>query len=563
MATKASKPITTPTGELALSNVQILNTVRAYAPNDYQQRIPVATQGNISSVLKTMNSYMPNWDVFWNVFVGRIGRTNINDRMNFQNPLAPLKKPALRYGMTIQEVQTNLIKARVYDPNGQNVFGREGREPDIHVAYHTQDRNDDYELNIPMEDVLRGAFIEGESISAFWNSLVSVPIGSAQNDEYLLMRDLTRMYDQLEGFYNINVGDVSDGTLDEQVQAGQKLIWKMRAQYKKMKFFRTEYSPEGRKAGLATRSNRVIAMISADVEAILKVIVQAYAYNESNQDLIADEIIVLDEMPIEGCQALMIDEDWYQCADTLGPLMLQSPLNPQNMSYNYFYHVWQILSYSIFLGAVMFSTRPDTSITALKSTVTGVTLKDAQGQTSSTVPAGDTIQLLAEVQGTNNPNQAVRFEIKAFDGKGAGRALPAECYIDNLGVFHTGNSHAVDKFIISATSLENESFAADYTVTVEGGTYVTAISAENATIAAGTSDTVAVTFTPTDATDQTYEAYSLDTANVVVSNIMPASFTVTSTGVAGTYSVILVAKGSDPSTVDVTKTITVTVNEAS
>ena len=324
MATKASKPITTPTGELALSNVQILNTVRAYAPNDYQQRIPVATQGNISSVLKTMNSYMPNWDVFWNVFVGRIGRTNINDRMNFQNPLAPLKKPALRYGMTIQEVQTNLIKARVYDPNGQNVFGREGREPDIHVAYHTQDRNDDYELNIPMEDVLRGAFIEGESISAFWNSLVSVPIGSAQNDEYLLMRDLTRMYDQLEGFYNINVGDVSSGTLDEQVQAGQKLIWKMRAQYKKMKFFRTEYSPEGRKAGLATRSNRVIAMISADVEAILKVIVQAYAYNESNQDLIADEIIVLDEMPIEGCQALMIDEDWYQRADPLGPLMLQS-----------------------------------------------------------------------------------------------------------------------------------------------------------------------------------------------------------------------------------------------
>lgn len=563
MATKASKPITTPTGELALSNVQILNTVRAYAPNDYQQRIPVATQGNISSVLKTMNSYMPNWDVFWNVFVGRIGRTNINDRMNFQNPLAPLKKPALRYGMTIQEVQTNLIKARVYDPNGQNVFGREGREPDIHAAYHTQDRNDDYELNIPMEDVLRGAFIEGESISAFWNSLVSVPIGSAQNDEYLLMRDLTRMYDQLEGFYNINVGDVSAGTPDEQVQEGQKLIWKMRAQYKKMKFFRTEYSPEGRKAGLATRSNRVIAMISADVEAILKVIVQAYAYNESNQDLIADEIIVLDEMPIEGCQALMIDEDWYQCADTLGPLMLQSPLNPQNMSYNYFYHVWQILSYSIFLGAVMFSTRPDTSITALKSTVTGVTLKDAQGQTSSTVPAGDTIQLLAKVQGANNPNRAVRYEIKAFDGKGAGRALPAECYIDNLGVFHTGNSHAVDKFIISATSLENESFAADYTVTIEGGTYVTAINADNATIDTGDSGTVAVTFTPTDATDQTYEAYSLDTANVVVSNIMPASFTVTSTGVAGTYSVILVAKGSDPSAADVTKTITVTVNNHS
>ena len=197
--------ITDSRGRLDLTNTQILNTVRKYAPLDYQQRIPVATQGNIQEVLRTMNNYMPNWDVFWNVFIGRIGRVVINDRMNFTNPLAKLKGQTLNYGMSMQEVQANLIKARVYDKDNTNVFGREGREPDIHIAYHTQNRTDQYELNIPMQEVLHGAFIDGGSISAFFNSLMEIPVASANNDEYVLMRDLVKTYDELHGFYNLNV----------------------------------------------------------------------------------------------------------------------------------------------------------------------------------------------------------------------------------------------------------------------------------------------------------------------------------------------------------------------
>lgn len=555
----AKSKLTNEEGRLTLSNSQILDTVRKYAPNDYQQRIPATTQGSVAETLRAMNNYSPSWDVFWNVFLARIGRVQINDRMNFTNPLAKLKRPALRYGRTIQEVQTNLIKARAYDAKAENVFGREGREPDIHQIFHTENRRDKYVINIPMEDVLRGSFIEGESISAFFNSLTAAPIASANNDEYLLMRSLIETFDNLWHFYNIQVPDLHNKTLthEEEVQAGVKLIEAMRATYNKMKYFRTEYSPEGRTKGLATRSNRLIAIIDSDVEAALKVAVNAYAFNEDNQRLIADDVIVLDELPISGCQALLLDEEWFQVADTL-QVTATAPMNPDNLSYNTFMHVWQVLSYSLFLGSVMFSTRPDSEIAALPATYTGVTLTDALGATSKTIKPGEAVQLFAAVQGANGPNQAVMYEIKAFNGRGAGATLPAEMYIDSNGVFHSGNCRGIGKVVVSATSVADAQYQAVYTFAIANATYATAVAGAEVTVKAGTNASSALAWTPTGATDKSYEAYSADDSIATVAAIADDVLTVSGVS-AGKTTIILVAKGGDPTKANVTAKVPVTV----
>lgn len=549
-------------GLITMSNVQALNTVRRYAPNDYQQRIPIATQGNLESVLRAMNAYQPNWDVYWNVFVGRIGRVSINERLRFENPLAKMKQPALTYGRSMQEIQANLIKAKRYDPRDINVFGREGREPEIFQAFHQESRRDKYELNIPMEDVLHGSFIEGQSIATFFNSLTALPVQSAANDEYLLMRQLFSAYDAIEGYYNLHVDSpLEEGiAFEEQQQRGAQLIRKMRAQYKKLKFNSAKYSPAGREAGLTQNTKRVFVVMDADTEAVLQTITTAYAYHDDNQDIFADEIIILDELPVQGACALMLDEDWFQCADTLGPLMLTAPLNPVNMSINYFFHIWQIMSYSRFLGAVMFSTRADTEITAAQSTVTGVVLKDAEGQTGSTVELRGTVRLFATVEGTNNPSQAVAYEIKAFDGKGCGMTLPAECYVDSEGVFHAGNAKAVDKFVISATSIQNGSFSADYTVQIAGATYASAISAQGISVEQGQTGKVKVSVTPANATDAGFEVYSLYD-EIGIGNIDSTGFEVTAglDSSVGVHDVLVVATGGDPAQARVQQIVHITI----
>lgn len=557
----ASTALTNDEGLLTMSNVQALNTVRAYAPADYQNRIPVATQGNLVSVLESMNAYMPNWDVFWNVFVGRIGRVQINNRMGFVNPYRSLWKPAMRYGRTIQEIQANLVRARSYDAKAENVFGRDGRTPQIEQCFHQESRRDKYEINIPMDDVLRGSFIEGESISALFNSLTESPIESATNDEYLLNNKLFSEYDRIHGFWNIHVPAITRDMSKEDLEiAGAKLVSAMRATYNKRNFYTsaTDWSVYGRERGLATRAPRMIAIIDADVEAALKVTTQAYAFNESNQKIIADEIIVVDKLPIAGCQAIMIDDEFLQCADTLGPIMLQSPLNPDNMSYNYFYHVWQVLSYSLMLGAVMFSTRADSELTVGTSTVEGVELKDASGATEGAVELGGEVALYATVTGTNSPNQAVAYTIKAYNGKGRGMALPTDVYVDSNGVLHVGTASALAKITVMATSVQDNTHSAIYTATVAGSDYVTAVAGNATSVKAGEQATVAVTFTPASATDMSYSVESSDTSIMQVVAATTSGFTVEGLK-AGTANALIVARGGDPAKDQVTATVKITV----
>lgn len=554
-----------PEGRIIADNAAILNTVRDAAPADYKQRIPIATQGNMSQVLKAMNSYQPNWDVFWNVFVGTIGRWQINNRLGFKNPLKGFKKASLDYGMTIEEIQSNLIKARQYDPKGANVFGREGREPDIRTNFHMQNRENVYEINIPMQDVLRGAFNDGASIGAFFSSLTEVSTDSAENDEYRLMLELLAHYAKYEGFYNINTGAFSGS--DEEIQSdARKLARAMRAMNTKLGYFHTRYSPEGRNAGLATRANSTVLIVKSDVDAAMTVDSYAYAFNRADAQLIADRIVVVDEFPEElsAYNAFLLDSEWFQVADTLGPVMLDSGLNPENMSYNYFYHIWQVLSYSRFLPAVSFSTLPDTQVTAVTSTPDGVAITDGQSQSTGTAAVGDVVALTAKVTGTGTPSQAVRYEVKAYNGKGNVRTLPATCYVDSIGQFHTKGLHPLDKVVITAVCLANESLTADYTLTIAGGTAVTKVAttpATTATVTEGADQAVTLTFTPESPTDATYQVYSTDPATAEVTGITATGFNIH--GVKkGSATVIVIANGGDPAAATPTASIAVTVNEA-
>jgi hypothetical protein len=262
-------------------------------------------------------------------------------------------------------------------------------------------------------------------------------------------------------------------------------------------------------------------------------------------------------LPIAGCQAILLDEEWFQVADTL-QVTATAPMNPDNLSYNTFMHVWQVLSYSLFLGSVMFSTRPDSEISALPATYTGVTLTDADGETAKTIQPGESVQLVAKVKGTNGPNQAVMYEIKAFNGRGAGAMLPAEMYIDSNGVFHSGNCHDIDKVVVSATSVADGQYQALYTFTIAGTTYATAVKGADVTVKVGANATSALTWTPTGATNKSYEAYSADDSVATVAEVADDVLTVSGVSV-GETTIILVAKGGDPANPNVTAKVTVTV----
>lgn len=561
-------------GVLTATNAEILNTVRQYAPSDYQSRVPAVTQGNVEDAIKALNAYTPDWNVFWNVLLNRIALTVVRQK-SFTNPLGYLKRSSLRWGTTIQEMQVNLLRAKEYQKDAVNVFGLDGREPDIHVKYHTMNRKDKYEMALPLEQVLYGSFTGDMQLSALLNSCLAQPMNSDQNDEFVLMLNLLKHYQDFQGFYNIHIDDIAEAP-DRQtaIERCEKLTTAVRAMNTKLRYYSTDYAAEGRNAGLATLTDKSLLIIPADVDAVMTVQMRAYMFNEQDGKLVADRIIVVPKIPIPGVQAILVDEDFFLCADNLAPFTLTAPINPLNLTQLSVMHHWETLSYSLFANAIMFSTMEDTQVMSIDSTVEGVTLLDAQGQESSTVqPTLDLstgyiklpeIKLVATVTGTGNPNQAVRFELAAYDGKGHVTALPADCYVDSYGTFHAGHAKSGAKVVIKAISIADPSKTADYTVTVDGAVPVTGLTATPAavTVVKGQTETFAVAAAPDNATDPTFTAAIADgDANITIA-IDRLESTVSVTGVAaGTAKIVLSANGAEGNKV-VTKTVNVTVGNA-
>lgn len=353
-----------------MDNAQILNTVRQYCPQDYQNRVPAVTQGNIESAIRAFQTYTADWDTFLGVFLQKIGLQVIR-KSEFTNPFSPFKMAPMRLGSKIEEVAINLQKAHAYKNNCYDVFN--GDLPDTRVNWHSTNRHDYYSVQAPLEDVMRQAFISDYSLSQYLGALVDNLITSDQADEYLIFKELFAEYAENEGFFNVQVSDVLSAA--DKAAASRALVSKMRGMYRKVKFPSSNYSPEGRNAGLVTVGGDMVLVMTADVEAVIDVESLAAAFHMEKADFLADNVVIIDEWPrgFSGVQALLVDRDFFMVTDTLRT-MQPAPINPCNLSQSYFYHVWEIISYSRFVPAICFSTASGTTLPATPAAVTSFSI---------------------------------------------------------------------------------------------------------------------------------------------------------------------------------------------
>ncbi len=372
-----------------MDNAQILNTVRQYCPQDYQNRVPAVTQGNIESAIRAFQTYTADWDTFLGVFLQKIGLQVIR-KSEFTNPFSPFKMAPMRLGSKIEEVAINLQKAHAYKNNCYDVFN--GDLPDSRVNWHSTNRHDFYSVQAPLEDVLRQAFISDYSLSQYLGALVDNLITSDQADEYLLFKELFAQYATNEGFYNVQVSDVLSAA--DKAAASRALVSKMRGMYRKVKFPSSNYSPEGRNAGLVTVGGDMVLVMTADVEAVIDVESLAAAFHMEKADFLADNVVIIDEWPrgFSGVQALLVDRDFFMVTDTLRT-MQPAPINPCNLSQSYFYHVWEIISYSRFVPAICFSTASGTTLPATPAAVTSFSIGIQSGSAVNQV-ANDQAQTM-------------------------------------------------------------------------------------------------------------------------------------------------------------------------
>lgn len=438
-----------------MDNVQLLNYVRQYAPDDYKNRIPAVTQGEIQSALRGFQSYTPTWDQFMGIFLEKVGLQIIRNT-TWTNPMGIFKRAPMRLGSKIEEIATNLQKAHGYKNNCTDVFGVNA--PDSRVNFHSTDRHDFYTITVPLEDVLRGVATDDYFLANYLGALVDNLIVSDNNDEYLLFKQILANANDNDGFFNVQVSDVL--TANDKAAAARALVEQVRGYYRLLKFPSSDYSVEGRKAGLITVGRDMVLVIDARTEAAIDVESLAAAFHMEKADFLADSVAVIDKWPegMEGTQALLVDRDFFVVSDTL-LTMQPAPINPCNLSQNYFYHHWGIYSYSRFVPAVRFSTAASTVIDSTPAKVTGITItmdENARvGYVSGTGASLDnpaiftapgSVRLIATGAGTQGTDtgfdlSSVEWSIEINAGAGERYSLaPSDTHIDRNGILTIGKN---------------------------------------------------------------------------------------------------------------------------
>lgn len=389
-------------------NATILNAIRKAASTEYQRRIPFVDKANIQATVRNLMDWTPTKNEFIDALVNRIG-AEIFRQNSWANPYAKFKGGMLEWGDTIEEVFVGLINARVYDPSRpgmeQQLFGIHDAE--VQTSFHKINRQDYYPISIN-DDLLRRAFVSDFGLSSLVTQLMEAPNKSDNWDEFLVMASLFAEYERADGFFHVNVPDLSVAESDG--ADARYALRVFRAWAGNLQFLSRNYNAAG--MPVAATSDELELFITPEALAALDVDGLAAAFQLEKADIpYRINLITQEALGIPGCQAILTSRDFFVVRDTLFK-STQQP-NAVGLHTNYFVHHHQIVSVSRFVPAVMFWTGPSDVVPTEVTPVTGIetiTAYDFEGVTVTDFERGSAYQIRTAAT-TTGPNDSVRFEI--------------------------------------------------------------------------------------------------------------------------------------------------------
>lgn len=328
-------------------SIALLNNIRLHASEEYQSRIPEATQTNISSIGQAFETYTTLYNEFNTTLLNKIGRTKIEQKM-FQNKLSRFKQGKVS-PHDVEEIFIEMAKAEgSYDKDGKNPLGRR-ENPDVKVIYHRENRKDYYAISVGEIDFVR-VFRSEATLDTYISGLINSVYSADEYDEWLAMKNLLATYKNKSGECGYFDYEVTESE-DKKVFA-KDFVKTLRKAVQDMSFASTEYNV----AGVKTWSNasELVLLVHKDVLVEVDVEQLATAFNKSDTDMkVVPTIISMDDFGSLGdTYGLLLDKDWFRVYDTL--IHMEPQRNAQGLFTNYFYHHHQILSASTFKNAVRF-----------------------------------------------------------------------------------------------------------------------------------------------------------------------------------------------------------------
>lgn len=399
---------------LTNSSVDILNAIRNNATQNYREYIPKATADadSIRQIGAIIMDYPALQNEFLSALVNRIGRVLITSKM-YNNPWSFFKRGLLEYGESVEEIFVNIAKPFQFDPAiaENNVFKRE--IPDVKAAFHIMNYQKYYKATIS-NDQLRQAFLSWQGINDLIAKIVDAMYTGANYDEFQTMKYMLARHILDGHMYPVEIPAVETANMKSIVSAIKGIS-------NKYTFLSTDYNL----AGVATFTDKgeQYMLINSNFDATMDVEVLASAFNmdkaefsgrrvlvdsfgsldtarlgelfagdSTYEEISEDELEALDLIP-----AILVDRDWFMIFDNFYNFTEQ--YNGEGLYWNYWYHVWKTFSVSPFANNALFIQG--------KPTVNTITVTPS----NSTVSAGQSVQLVANVETSNFAPKSVTWSV--------------------------------------------------------------------------------------------------------------------------------------------------------
>lgn len=338
--------------------VNMANTVRTLAGDDFANAVPVATRTNISSYATPILEISSLRNMFVNTLVQRIGFEFIHNK-RYNNPLARFKKGSTPLGGIVEEIGTNPVESQGFSsdgyirtPDGQVLTPLNRRTPDTKVLYHTINREDQYPISISRQQ-LQTAFVSWEKLDDFITSVMSAMYSGDSIDEFIYTKNL------------IDAGVTKDMLVTRTIanpttskENAENFVREMNIVSSKMCFPSTKYNKyidqegaEGKAYKTWSDKERQVIILSTEVLQTINISVLSQAFHMSQADF-RNAVVEIDEFDNPAILGVVCDESLLQIYDNLFEVSEQQ--NAQGLFFTYFLTHFETLSLSMLSNAVVF-----------------------------------------------------------------------------------------------------------------------------------------------------------------------------------------------------------------
>lgn len=339
--------------------VNILNTIRQNASAEYQERIPEATRTNLETVASKLGTYESSMNEMLTSLVNRIAMTIIHQKM-IKNPLEKLKKGSVPMGKDIEEIFVNPAIGEKYNYSSEDLL--KVKIPDVKALYYGINRQDKYSVTITRPQLMKSLTSDadmGNLISVIVNSLYS----GDNYDEFMLMKNLVKIASKNNHVKSETMDwDLATMTPENATQ----LVKAMKTDGGMMKFASSNYNSydvvkpatdKGKSVITFTPIEDQVILIDSRVMTNISIDVLASAFNLDKADFMG-QVIEVDNFIDEPILAMVCDKAWFRVFDNM--IQTSSMYNGDTLSYKYWLHHWETLSYCMFANAKIYKYTPTT-----------------------------------------------------------------------------------------------------------------------------------------------------------------------------------------------------------